>query len=88
MSFDGIVYERNADLCEGQRGGEAANAAGPEVRITVYGGIVVAIHGPDRHGVLGDVSLGYDRFADYVSDNAYFGTITGRYANRIARGRS
>ena len=63
------------------------NAAGAEVRITEYGGIVVAIRVPDRNGLLGDVSLGYERLADYVSDNPYFGTITGRYANRIAGGR-
>ena len=63
------------------------NARGAEVRITEYGGIVVSIRVPDRHGVLGHVSLGYDRLDDYVADNPFFGTITGRYANRIAGGR-
>ena len=63
------------------------NATGAKVRIAEYGGIVVSIRVPDRHGVLGDVSLGYERLADYVSDNPYFGTITGRYANRITGGR-
>ena len=63
------------------------NATGAEVRITEYGGIVVAIRVPDRDGRLGDVALGYDRLADYVADNPFFGTITGRYANRIAGGR-
>ncbi len=63
------------------------NAAGAEVRITEYGGIVVSIRVPDRDGRLGHVALGYDRLEDYVSDNPFFGTITGRYANRIAGGR-
>ncbi|MCY4014242.1 MAG: galactose mutarotase [Gammaproteobacteria bacterium] len=63
------------------------NARGAEVRITEYGGIVVSIRVPDRDGRLGHVALGYDRLDDYVADNPFFGTITGRYANRIAGGR-
>ena len=63
------------------------NAGGAEVRITEYGGIVVSIRVPDRDGRLGHVALGYDRLDDYVADNPFFGTITGRYANRIAGGR-
>ena len=63
------------------------NVGGAEVRITEYGGIVVSIRVPDRRGRLGHVALGYDRLDDYVADNPFFGTITGRYANRIAGGR-
>lgn len=63
------------------------NAGGAEVRFIEYGGIVVSIRVPDRDGRLGHVALGYDRLEDYVSDNPFFGTITGRYANRIADGR-
>ena len=58
-----------------------------EARITDYGGIVVSLKVPDRDGVLGDVVLGYDTLDDYIKDNPYFGTITGRYANRITNGR-
>ena len=63
------------------------NAGGVEARITDYGGIVVSLKVPDRDGVLGDVVLGYDTLDDYIKDNPYFGTITGRYANRITNGR-
>ena len=63
------------------------NAGGVEARITDYGGIVVSLKVPDRDGVLGDVVLGYDTLDDYVKDNPFFGTITGRYANRITAGR-
>ena len=62
------------------------NAGGVEARITDYGGIVVSLKVPDRDGVLGDVVLGYDTLDDYIKDNPYFGTITGRYANRITNG--
>ena len=63
------------------------NAGGVEARITDYGGIVVSLKVPDRDGVLGDVVLGYDTLDDYLKDNPFFGTITGRYANRITAGR-
>ena len=64
-----------------------ANAAGGEVQIMEYGGIVVRIRVPDRDGRLGDVALGFDSLDAYVAGNPFFGTITGRYANRIAGAR-
>ncbi len=63
------------------------NAGGAEARVTTYGGILVSLKMPDRDGVLGDVILGYDTLDDYSKDHPYFGTTTGRYANRIANGR-
>ena len=63
------------------------NASGANVGIIEYGGIVVSLEVPDRDGTLGDVVLGYDNLAAYVADTPYFGAITGRYANRIAKGR-
>jgi aldose 1-epimerase len=64
------------------------NARGMEARITTYGGIVVTLTAPDRHGRFADVVLGYDSFADYRDKNGpYFGALIGRYANRIAHGR-
>ena len=57
-----------------------------EVRITNYGGIIVALRTPDRDGKLDDVVLGYDSFEGYRANPAYFGAIIGRYANRIAHG--
>jgi len=56
------------------------------VRILTYGGILQSIDVPDRHGRLGNVTLGFDNLADYVAKSPYFGCITGRYANRIAKG--
>lgn len=81
MSEFGVVEGRPAKLFT------LTNANGAEVRITEYGGIAVSIRVPDRDGRLGHVALGYDRLDDYVADNPFFGTITGRYANRIAGGR-
>ncbi len=63
------------------------NAQGVEVRAITYGGIIVSIRVPDREGRLDDVVLGYDTLDGYVARNPYFGCITGRYANRIAKAR-
>lgn len=63
------------------------NAHGMEVRVTNYGGTVVSIKTPDRHGQLGDVVLGFDTFDGYLHNTPYFGATVGRYGNRIAKGR-
>jgi aldose 1-epimerase len=57
------------------------------VRILTYGGIIQAIEVPDREGNIANVVLGFHTLDDYRTKNPYFGTITGRYANRIAAGR-
>ena len=63
------------------------NESGAQVQVIEYGGIVVRIRVPDREGRLGDVALGFDSLDAYVAGNPFFGTITGRYANRIAGAR-
>jgi aldose 1-epimerase len=58
-----------------------------KVRITTFGARVVSIETPDRSGKMGDVVLGYDNVASYEADKStYFGSIVGRYGNRIAKG--
>ncbi len=56
------------------------------VAVTNYGGRVVSIVVPDRHGKMADVVLGFGSASGYEGDNPYFGAIVGRYANRIAKG--
>lgn len=62
-----------------------ANDNGLEAKIMTYGGTLVSLRAPSRHGVLSDVVLGFDEFAPYLSEHPYFGAVIGRYANRIAR---
>lgn len=58
------------------------------LKVSTYGGTIVSLCAPDRHGALEDVVLGYDNLNDIVTKpNPYFGAIIGRYANRIAKGR-
>jgi aldose 1-epimerase len=64
-----------------------ANSAGTEVSVINYGGIIVALKVADRSGETGDIALGFDRLEDYLESSPYFGSIVGRYGNRIAEGR-
>lgn len=63
------------------------NSKGMEAAICNYGGIVVWLKVPDKHGKLGDVVLGYDHLDGYLTNNPYFGCLVGRYGNRIANGQ-
>ncbi|MFI6740386.1 aldose epimerase family protein [Nonomuraea sp. NPDC050451] len=63
------------------------NARGMRVRVLTYGGILQSIEVPDSGGRFANVTLGFDNLSDYVKKSPYFGCITGRYANRIAKGR-
>lgn len=65
-----------------------SNDNGMTVKVTNYGAIVTSILVPDRDGKMADVALGYDRVESYINavDKPYFGSIVGRYGNRIAKG--
>lgn len=63
------------------------NKSGASVTISNYGGTVTSIIVPDKKGDLADVVLGFDTLAEYREKSPYFGCITGRYANRIAKGK-
>jgi aldose 1-epimerase len=68
---------------------ELKNDNGLVVKITNYGATVTSILVPDRKGDYADIALGYDRVEDYMNavDKPYFGSIVGRYGNRIATGQ-
>ncbi|HEU5358229.1 MAG TPA: galactose-1-epimerase [Gemmatimonadales bacterium] len=63
------------------------NGRGMTVRAMTYGATILSIRVPDAHGAIGDVTLGFDSLAPYLTESPYFGAVVGRYANRIARGR-
>jgi aldose 1-epimerase len=63
------------------------NSTGLRAEISDYGGTIVRLFVPDRHGEPGDVVLGFDRVEEYAARSPYFGCIVGRVANRITGGR-
>ena len=65
------------------------NKAGTTVKITNYGATVTSIVTADRNGNMADIALGYDDVSGYMNavDKPYFGSVVGRYGNRIAKGK-
>jgi aldose 1-epimerase len=63
------------------------NASGMEIRFIDLGGTIVSLRVPDRFGKMADVTPGYDTVPEYERDTRYFGSLIGRFANRIAQGR-
>lgn len=63
------------------------NKNGMEVKISNFGGAITIISVPDKTGKLENVALGFDSLRSYFNNNAHFGCLIGRYANRIAKGK-
>ena len=87
-----VVGERGLDVAReafGEVEGRAVekftlvNGGGMEVAILSYGGVIQALHVPDRDGNVVNVALGFDNVVNYVAKSPYFGAIVGRYGNRI-----
>jgi aldose 1-epimerase len=56
-----------------------------KARVMTYGARLVSLEVPDRSGKTADIVLGYESLAPYLADpKSYFGSIVGRYGNRIA----
>ncbi|MGK5169113.1 aldose epimerase family protein [Geodermatophilus sp. CPCC 205761] len=57
------------------------------LRVLTYGGVIQTLEVPDASGDVENVVLGFPDLAGYVSDDdPYFGSLIGRYGNRIAGG--
>lgn len=64
-----------------------SNDDGIVATILPFGGAIQSILVKDKNGKSQNVVLGYPSEEGYLSDNANFGVICGRYANRIAKGK-
>jgi len=60
------------------------NVNGLEVKIMTYGATLTSVRAPDRDGRFENVTLYLDSFGDYLRGHPLFGSLVGRYANRIA----
>ena len=64
------------------------NCSGMVAKFITLGGAIRELHTSDRSGTFADVVLGFDGVAEYEGpENPYFGSIVGRYANRLAQGK-
>nr|PZN33013.1 MAG: galactose-1-epimerase [Chloroflexota bacterium] len=63
------------------------SGAGLEARVMTYGATLVSLRAPDRAGNVSEVTLGFDTLDAYLAGHPFFGSVVGRYGNRIAGGR-
>ncbi len=63
------------------------NDNGIEIVFTAHGGRLVSMKVPSAKGEVADVVIGYDTIEESVAGDAYFASICGRFANRIASGK-
>lgn len=63
------------------------NSNGITIKFTNYGGIITSILIPDRNGNFDDVVLGFNSLEGYLEQHPYIGTLVGRYASRISKGK-
>lgn len=59
------------------------NSHGLVAKITNYGGIITQLYAPDRNGKMDDIVLGLDSLSAYQKGHPCFGSLVGRYINRI-----
>lgn len=62
-------------------------AAGLRVSAMSYGATLTGVWTPDRAGELANITLSLDALEDYLGGHPHLGSVAGRFANRIARGR-
>ncbi len=64
-----------------------SNKNGVEAAFTNFGQRLVSLYVPDKNGNFEDVVLGYATLEEFVNGpKSYFGSVIGRYGNRIANG--
>ncbi len=63
------------------------NKPGNTIRLTNFGAKINWIEVPDKNGKKENVTFGYDTFDGTIGGDMSFGSVVGRYANRIAKGK-
>lgn len=66
---------------------DLTNRRGTRLSAITLGATIISLKAADRDGTLDDVVLGFDDLEGYLTRSPYFGTVVGRYGNRIAHGR-
>lgn len=63
------------------------NGNGITVEVLSYGGVIYTFNVPDKNGKTANISANYEGIASYEKNRPFFGSLVGRYANRIAKGK-
>lgn len=60
---------------------------GLSIEVITYGATLISVATPDRDGKFENITLSMKTLDDYLAGHPFFGSIAGRFANRIAGGR-
>lgn len=71
--YNGVTVERYV----------LANASGLSVSLLTFGAIIQELWVPDAAGNTANVVLGFKNLSQYLAKHPHFGSVIGRYANRI-----
>jgi aldose 1-epimerase len=71
--YNGVTVERYV----------LANASGLSVSLLTFGAIIQELWVPDASGATANVVLGFTNLSQYLAKHPHFGSVIGRYANRI-----
>ena len=63
------------------------NATGASMKVLSLGGIIYELNLPDKDGKIENVSANLQTVNEYLKVSPNFGTLVGRYGNRIANGK-
>jgi len=63
------------------------NKAGNVIKLTNFGAKIIWIEVPDKDGKKDNITFGYDTFEGTITGDMSFGSVVGRYANRIANAK-
>jgi aldose 1-epimerase len=63
------------------------NANGVTAKVMTYGAVIYSLEVPDKDGKFLNVTANRETLADYEQRSACFGSLVGRYANRIAKAK-
>jgi aldose 1-epimerase len=62
-----------------------SNPSQMQVTLLTYGATITGVSFPDRQGTVRNLTLFLDTIDDYLAGHPLFGSLVGRYANRIAQ---
>jgi len=63
------------------------DSGGMKITVTTLGAALTSVETPDRDGRFENVTLALDSLEDYLRGHPCLGSVCGRYAGRIAKGR-
>ncbi|MBI9104237.1 MAG: galactose mutarotase [Spirochaetales bacterium] len=63
------------------------NQKGLEISLMTQGATLISLQQADRNGDKDEITLSFDKPADYVKNRTFYGASIGRFGNRIAKGK-